>query len=199
MLSQYLEATADNLRAAAAAGLDARMDQAIDRVATALRDRRTVLVCGNGGSMADALHIAGELVSRFKIERAGLPVIALGSNLSTLTAWSNDYAYDTQFAREVDAYGVQGGVLIGLSTSGNSRNVLAAFHAARARGMTTIALTGRGGGKLAALADILLDAPVTDTPRIQEIHLALYHYLCMEVEARCADLPMPAPAAEPAR
>lgn len=195
MLSRYLEATADNLRAAAASGLDQRMGQAIDRVATALRARRAVLVCGNGGSMADALHIAGELVSRFKIERAGLPVIALGSNLSTLTAWSNDYAYETQFAREVDAYGVPGGVLIGLSTSGNSRNVLAAFEAARARGMTTIALTGRGGGKLAASADILLDAPVTDTPRIQEIHLALYHYLCMEVESRCADLVR---AAEPA-
>ncbi len=187
MLSGYLNESVDLLRAAAGmTAQDARMEQAVDCISQALRQRLPLLVCGNGGSMADSLHITGELVSRFKIERQGLPVIALGSNLSTLTAWSNDYAYETQFAREVDAYGVAGGVLIGLSTSGNSRNVVAAMQAARARGMKTIALTGRGGGALASMVDILLEAPSTDTPRIQEVHVAFYHYLCMRVEQAVA-------------
>ena len=186
MLSRYLQETADNIASAASAELDNRMMEAISLVSEALKKRRPVLVCGNGGSMADSLHISGELVSRFNVERQGLPVIALGSNLATLTAWSNDYAYETQFAREVEAFGSEGSVIIGLSTSGNSRNVIAAFQAARKKAMKTIALTGKGGGKLAAFTDILLPVPDSDTPRIQEVHVAYYHYLCMEVERACA-------------
>ena len=186
MLSDYLSGQAEVLKAAAAADLDRPMSAAIDLLAGALAAGRPVLVCGNGGSMADSLHIAGELVARFKLDRRGLPVIALGTNPSTVTAWSNDSAYDGLFAREVEAFGGPGAVLMGLSTSGNSPNVVAAFQAARALDMATIALTGRGGGNLAALADVLLAAPSTDTPRIQEVHIGLYHYLCMEVERRCA-------------
>ncbi|MFA7428868.1 MAG: SIS domain-containing protein [Rhodospirillaceae bacterium] len=183
----YLSGAAEALAAAAndAALVDA-CGRAVAVITKALKAGRPVLVCGNGGSMADAQHIAGELTSRFRLERPGLPVIALGTNTATLTAWSNDYDYETAFAREVDAYGVPGGVLIGLSTSGNSKNVLAAAEKARFKGMTTIALTGAGGGGLAALADVLLAAPATDTPRIQEIHIALYHVLCEQVEAACA-------------
>ena len=103
-----------------------------------------------------------------------------------LTAWANDYSYDTVFSRQVEAYGEPGGVLLGLSTSGNSRNVVAAFEQARAIGMTTIALTGKGGGKLAGLSDILLDVPSRSTPLIQQAHLCLYHHLCERVETRLA-------------
>ncbi len=185
-IQTYLRGAADALAAAAAdtALLDAT-HRAVDVVSTALKAGRPVLVCGNGGSMADAQHIAGELTARFRLERPGLPVIALGTNLATLTAWSNDYDFATAFAREVEAYGADGGVLIGLSTSGNSKNVVAAAEKARAKGMSVIALTGAGGGRLAALADILMAAPATDTPRIQEIHIALYHFLCEQVEAAC--------------
>lgn len=185
-VSAYLKDSAATLAAAADSGLDAAMEHAIAHVTRALTARLPVLVCGNGGSMADAQHIAGELVARFKVERPGLKVIALGTNLATLTAWSNDYDYPGAFAREVDAYGEEGGVFIGLSTSGNSANVVAAAGAARQRGMTVIGLTGQRGGKMAALSDILLAAPSTDTPRIQEVHIALYHYLCEKVEAACA-------------
>lgn len=181
-LSRYLDETAALYREAAAAGPDAAMERAVALVIAALRDDRTVLVCGNGGSMADAQHIAGELVARFRLERRGLPVIALGSNPATLTAWSNDYDYGSAYAREVEAFGTAGGVLIALSTSGNSPNVVVAAERARARGLSVIALTGRGGGRLADLADVLLAAPSTDTPRIQEIHIALYHFLCARVE-----------------
>ena len=186
MLSQYLTETADNIASAASAELDKRMARAVGLVSEALKNKRPIIVCGNGGSMADSLHISGELVSRFKADRRGLPVIALGSNPATLTAWSNDFAYETQFAREVEAFGTEGSVIIGLSTSGNAQNVIAAFQAARKKGMKSIALTGEDGGKLAALADILLPVPSRDTPRIQEVHVAYYHYLCMEVEKACA-------------
>ena len=186
MLSAYLKETAAIIQATASAERDNRMEHAIGLIADALAQKRPVLVCGNGGSMADSLHISGELVSRFKLERKGLPVIALGSNLATITAWSNDYAYETQLAREVETFGTEGAVLIGLSTSGNSANVVTAFKAARKLGMKTIALTGDGGGELADLADVLLSVPSRDTPRIQEVHTVYYHYLCMEVERACA-------------
>lgn len=186
-IQSYLRGAADTLAAAAAdTTLADATGRAVAAVTAALKAGRTVLVAGNGGSMADAQHIAGELTARFRLERRGLPVIALGTNAATLTAWSNDYDYASAYAREVDAYGRDGGVFIGLSTSGNSRNIVAAAEAARAGGLTVIALTGAGGGRLAALADILLAAPSTDTPRIQEVHIALYHFLCEQVEAACA-------------
>ena len=165
---------------------DASMEAAIAAVTEALQHDRALLVCGNGGSASDAMHITGELVGRFLKERRGLKAICLSSNPAVLTAWANDYDYATVFSRQVEAFGEKGGVLLGLSTSGNSANVVHAFEEARKKGMTTIGMTGLGGGKLAALSDILLDAPSRSTPAIQQIHVCLYHYLCEEVEARCA-------------
>lgn len=185
-LSQYLLDTSDLHRRSAEASLGAAMDQALDLLVTALKNRLPVLVCGNGGSMADAQHIAGELVARFRLERQGLPVIALGTNAAALTAWSNDYDYPSAYAREVEAFGRPGGVLIAITTSGNSPNVVAAAEKARALGLSVVAMTGAGGGKMAALSDALLAVPSKDTPRIQEVHIALYHFLCEQVELRCA-------------
>ena len=184
-LSIYMHETAENLRNGSSADLDARMDRAIALIATALNARLPLLICGNGGSHADAQHIAGELASRFLIDRVGLPAIALGANTATLTAWSNDYEFETCFAREVEAYGRRGGVVLGISTSGNSRNIIRAFEMARALQMNIVALTGEGGGDMARLADILLDVPEKRVPRVQEIHICLYHYLCEKVEAAC--------------
>ena len=163
-----------------------RVEAAVTLIAAALQANRPVLVCGNGGSAADAMHITGELVGRFLKERRGLPVICLSDNPAVLTAWANDYSYDTVFSRQVEAYGQAGGVLWGISTSGNSPNVVRAFETARAIGLPTIALTGAGGGKMAALADVLIDVPSRATPEIQQVHLCLYHYICEAVEARCA-------------
>jgi D-sedoheptulose 7-phosphate isomerase len=145
---------------------------------------RPLLVCGNGGSASDAMHIAGELVGRFLKERRALNCICLSSNPSVLTAWSNDYSFETVFSRQVEAYGRDGGVLWGISTSGNSANVVEAFRVAKGLGMTTIGLTGEGGGRMAEFTDILVDAPSRSTPMIQQIHICLYHYICEQVEAR---------------
>ncbi|KAA0593720.1 D-sedoheptulose 7-phosphate isomerase [Azospirillum lipoferum] len=164
----------------------ARVEAAVDAVATALGANKALLVCGNGGSASDAQHITGELVGRFLKERRGLKAICLSSNAAVLTAWSNDYSYDSVFARQTEAYGEPGGVLLGISTSGNSRNVIAAFEVAKRLGMTTIAMTGEGGGKLAGMSDVLLDVPSRSTPLIQQVHICLYHYLCEQVEARLA-------------
>jgi D-sedoheptulose 7-phosphate isomerase len=141
-----------------------------------------ILVCGNGGSAADAQHIAGELVGRFLRDRRALNVRALTTDTSVLTAWANDIGYDTVFSRQVEAYAAPGGVLLGISTSGNSANVVLAAQAARAAGMSVIAMTGEGGGKLRDLADVLIAVPSKATPRIQEMHLVVYHYLCEELE-----------------
>jgi D-sedoheptulose 7-phosphate isomerase len=150
----------------------------------ALAADRPLLVCGNGGSAADAMHIAGELVGRYLRERRALNVVCLSSNPSVLTAWANDYSYDTVFARQVEAYGREGGVLLGISTSGNSENVVRALEAAHVAGMRTIGLTGQGGGKMAPLCDILLDVPSRITPEIQQVHICLYHFICEQIEAR---------------
>jgi len=185
-VSSYLNTSADILKTAAEGNLDEPMDQSIQMVSSSLKAGKTLLVCGNGGSASDAMHIAGELVARFLIERPGLRVIALGTNPAQLTAWSNDYDYDSALAREVEAYGEEGGVLLGISTSGNSKNVVAAFEKAKSKGLSTIALTGAGGGELGELADILLAAPSSSTPRIQEAHICLYHYFCEKVEEALA-------------
>lgn len=182
----YLQKSADIIAETARTLDAARIERAIDAICAALSSNRPLLVCGNGGSAADAQHITGELVGRFLKERRGLKAICLSSNAAVLTAWANDYSYETVFSRQVEAFGEKGGVLLGLSTSGNSPNVVAAFEQARAMGMTTVALTGAGGGKLAPLADVLLDAPSRFTPLIQQAHLCIYHYLCEQVEARLA-------------
>lgn len=185
-LHAYLEESIAVLRRTIDSLPEARMDAAVHAIATALGNNRALLVCGNGGSSADAEHITGELVGRFLKERRALKAICLTGTPAVLTAWANDYSYETVFSRQVEAYGEPGGVLLGLSTSGNSPNVLAAFRAAKERGMTSIALTGDGGGKLADLADILLPVPSRHTPLIQQGHLCLYHHLCERVEATLA-------------
>ncbi|MCA3359141.1 MAG: D-sedoheptulose 7-phosphate isomerase [Roseomonas sp.] len=149
----------------------------------ALRAGRKLLFCGNGGSAADAQHWAGELVSRFNYDRPGLAAIALTTDTSILTAIGNDYGYDRLFARQVEALGVAGDVLLAISTSGNSPNILAALEAARARGITAIGFTGETGGKMIDVCDICLCIPSTSTPRIQEGHEVLGHAICGMIEA----------------
>ena len=141
-----------------------------------------VLLFGNGGSAADALHIAAEWVGRYRGERQALPAIALGTNPAELTALSNDYGYDRVFVRGVEAHGRAGDLAIALSTSGNSPNVLAGVEAARDRGLFTIALTGKGGGELAGLVDLAIRVPSDDTPRIQEAHITIGHAICEVVD-----------------
>jgi D-sedoheptulose 7-phosphate isomerase len=186
-LDAWLSDAAAVLAETRARGLDAAMQAAVDATVAALAANRPLLVCGNGGSAADAQHIVGEMVGRFLKERRALKAICLASNPAVLTAWSNDYSFETVFSRQVEAYGEPGGVLLGLSTSGNSANVVKALEAARQIGMATIGLTGEGGGRMAPLCDHLLAVPSRSTPAIQQVHLALYHCYCAAVEERLAD------------
>jgi D-sedoheptulose 7-phosphate isomerase len=181
-LSHYFSESIRVLELASQAWNESLLADALHALTDALSAGLPVLVCGNGGSAADAMHLTGELVGRFLLERRALNVICLSSNPSVLTAWANDYSFDTVFSRQVEAYGKAGAVLIGISTSGNSRNVVAAFEQARSMGMKTIAFTGEGGGKLSPLSDYLFAVPSRSTPLIQQAHLCLYHYLCNAVE-----------------
>jgi D-sedoheptulose 7-phosphate isomerase len=183
-LQDYLETSIEGLAALRDHDLSGAIERTIGIIVAALAEGKPMLVCGNGGSAADAQHIAGELVGRFLRERKAYNVIALGTDTSVVTAWSNDYSFESLFARQVEAHGSKGAVLLVISTSGNSKNVLAAAEVARQQGMTVIALTGEGGGKLAPLADVLLDVPSRFTPVIQQGHLCLYHYLCGAIEER---------------
>lgn len=149
---------------------------------SSLQNGGRILLGGNGGSAADAQHIAGELVSRFAFDRPGLPAIALTTDTSILTAIGNDYGFEKLFARQVQAHGSKGDVLIGYSTSGKSANILRAFEEARAKGMVCIGLTGNRGGPMRELCDFLLEVPSADTPKIQEGHLVLGHILCGLIE-----------------
>ncbi len=141
-----------------------------------------IMLAGNGGSAADAQHIAGEFVSRFAFDRPGLPAIALTVDTSIITAIGNDYGYEQLFARQIQAQGQKGDVFIGYSTSGKSPNVLRAFEAAHAKGLICIGMTGNRGGSMRELCDYLLEVPASDTPKIQEGHLVLGHILCGLVE-----------------
>lgn len=143
-----------------------------------------VLFCGNGGSAADAQHLAAEFSGRFYTDRDALPSEALHCNSSYMTAVANDYSYDVVYSRLLKGIGNKGDVLVGLSTSGNSKNIYNAFETAREKGMTTIAFTGATGGTLKALSDYLINVPSTDTPRIQESHILLGHIICQLVEAQ---------------
>ena len=145
---------------------------------------KKTLFCGNGGSAADAQHLAAELSGRFYYDRPPLHSEALHVNTSYLTAVANDYSFDEIYARYVKAAGQKGDVFIGLSTSGNSKNVINAFIAAKKLKMTTIAFTGKNGGEMINLTDILINVPSTDTPRIQEAHILIGHIICELVEAR---------------
>jgi D-sedoheptulose 7-phosphate isomerase len=146
-----------------------------------------VLLFGNGGSAADAQHIAGELVGRFLRDRAPIKALALTTDSSILTSLANDSGYEGVFSRQVEALGAPGDVAAALSTSGDSPSVAAGLAAARRIGMKTLALTGEGGGRCAELADVLLDVPSRHTPRIQEAHAVIYHILCELVEAALAE------------
>ena len=141
-----------------------------------------VLFCGNGGSAADAQHLAAELSGRFYLNRPPLFAEALHVNSSYVTAVANDYSYDVVYARMVEAAGRSGDVLVAISTSGNSGNILAAIEKARAQGMKIIGMTGASGGKMATLCDVLLNVPSTDTPRIQESHILMGHIMCQITE-----------------
>jgi D-sedoheptulose 7-phosphate isomerase len=141
-----------------------------------------VWFCGNGGSAADAQHLAAEFSGRFYFDRPVLPSEALHCNTSYLTAVANDYGYDQVFARIISGVGAKGDILVGISTSGNSTNILRAFEVCREKGVTTFAFTGRTGGKMKDLADLLIAVPSTDTPRIQEAHITLGHIICELVE-----------------
>ena len=178
----FADSIAAHQRFAASSG--ASLVRAADAIAHALQDGRTVLACGNGGSASDAEHLVAELVGRFEGERRPLAAIALTANSSMLTALVNDYGYDAMFARQVAALGSAGDVLVGISTSGGSRNVEAALAAAKTAGLITIALTGRDGGRMGAGADIHLNVPDAPTPRVQEVHRTILHALCALVDAR---------------
>jgi D-sedoheptulose 7-phosphate isomerase len=177
-----LEAAANNVRAACTPDYAAQVAKTADVIIQTFRNGRKLLVFGNGGSAADAMHIAAELVGRFLLKRDGLPVIALGTNPSVYTAWTNDCSFDALFERELQALGQPGDAVWAISTSGNSENVIRACSYARCNGIQTIGMTGRGGGRLAEFSDILLAAPASETPRIQEIHLLTYHTICEIVE-----------------
>lgn len=151
-------------------------------MAATLRIGGKILWCGNGGSAADCQHLAAEIVGRFRRERRGLASIALTTDTSILTAVANDYGYEMVFSRQVEALANSGDLLVGISTSGNSKNVVNALEAARARGVVTVAFTGSGGGKLATMADHLLAVASRDTARIQEAHILAGHMLCDWVE-----------------
>jgi D-sedoheptulose 7-phosphate isomerase len=160
----------------------ASLQQAIDVITTAFKNGNKVWFCGNGGSAADAQHLAAEFSGRFYKDRKALPAEALHCNTSYITAVANDYSYDVIYSRLIEGVGTAGDVLIGLSTSGNSANIVNAFETARNNSITTIAFTGTTGGTMKAWTDILLNVPSTDTPRIQESHILLGHIICQLVE-----------------
>ena len=163
------------------------LEQIAETMSAAVNAGKKILWCGNGGSAADAQHLAAELVGRFRLERRGLPSIALTTNTSILTAIGNDYGYDQAFRRQVEALCVAGDVVVGISTSGNSRNVCLALEAARDCGAVTVALTGEGGGTAAEIATLALRVPSHETPRIQEAHILCGHFLCDWIERRLCE------------
>ena len=148
----------------------------------ALKAQKKILLCGNGGSAADAQHIAAELVGRFQKERRSLPAIALTTDTSALTAIGNDYGYEQVFARQVEGLANKGDVLIGISTSGESENVLRAIEEAKKRGCKTIGLLGKDGGRIKDLCDASIVVPCNETPRIQEMHIMIGHILCSLID-----------------
>jgi D-sedoheptulose 7-phosphate isomerase len=170
-----------NLKLAAIETLAPSIAAAVDRMVACLNDDGKILSCGNGGSAADAQHFSSELLNRFEAERPGLAAVALTTDSSTLTSIANDYDYEQVFSRQIRALGQPDDVLLAISTSGNSRNVIAAVHAAHEAQMTVVALTGRNGGAMTEAlqaGDIHICVPATTTARIQEVHLLILHCLC---------------------
>lgn len=146
------------------------------------RQGKKTILAGNGGSAADAQHIAAELVGRYGFDRPSIPSLALTTDTSNLTAIGNDYGYDKVFSRQLEGMAQEGDLFIGISTSGNSQNIINAFESAKDRGVTTVALVGRDGGKMAAMADYAIIIPSNVTPRIQESHILIGHILCDIIE-----------------
>lgn len=171
-------------KALADEGLLGRVEKVTEAIIKAFKSGNKVLFCGNGGSAADAQHLAAEFSGRFYTDRDPLPSEALHCNTSYLTAVANDYSYDVVYSRMVKGIGKSGDVLIGLSTSGNSVNIMNAMIQAKEIGMITVAFTGESGGKLKTMCDYLVNVPSTDTPRIQESHIMLGHIMCQLVEEK---------------
>jgi D-sedoheptulose 7-phosphate isomerase len=179
---KHLTESRDALAAADTSEFSATLIKIADALTAALRAGGKVMLCGNGGSAADAQHIATELMGRYESEREPVAALALTTDTSALTAISNDYGFEHVFARQVRGLGRKGDVLIGLSTSGKSPNVLAALDAAREMGIVTIGFTGKKGGDLSSCCDIVLNAPSDRTPVIQQIHMTAAHIVCGLVE-----------------
>lgn len=165
----------------------AAVERVGEEMADALADGQKVVLFGNGGSAADAQHIAAELAGKFRRERPGLPALALTTNTSSVTAIANDFGYETVFERQVDGVVVPGDVVVGISTSGTSANVVAGIEAANDRGATTVGFTGASGGDLADITDICVNVPSEDTARIQEVHITAGHAVSGMVEERLFD------------
>ncbi len=161
-----------------------RIEEVANLIASAFKNGNRLYLCGNGGSAADAQHLAAEFTGRFYSDREPLPAEALHVNTSFLTAVANDYSYDQVYERAVKAHGRAGDILIGLSTSGNSKNVLLAQQEAQRRGMKVISFTGESGGKMKDCCDYLFNVPSNDTPRIQECHILVGHIICQLVEEK---------------
>ena len=184
-VQRQLRDTAENLNAMADdGGLLAGIADTARACVEALRRGNKILFAGNGGSAADAQHLAGELVSRFAYDRPGLAAFALTTDTSVLTAIGNDYGYERVFSRQVEAVGSAGDVFVGISTSGRSPNVLHALRVAREKKLVTVGMTGRAGGQMPELCDHLLRTPSDSTPRIQEGHIAMGHAICQIIEAQ---------------
>ena len=184
-----MKARAKEVFAAHEQAIAATRDRALDDIARlgvlfaqAVKNGSCVFFMGNGGSAADSQHLAAEFVGRFQKERRGLPAIALTTDTSILTAVGNDYGFEAVFARQVEALAKAGDVVVGLSTSGNSANILKALQAAKARGAVTVGLTGRGGGKMAEICDLCVKVPADVTARIQEAHILIGHIACELVD-----------------
>lgn len=163
-------------------GLIAEIEKIVAVITNAFKKGKRVYFCGNGGSAADAQHLAAEFSGRFYTDRKALPAEALHCNTSYLTAVANDYSFDVIYSRLIDGIGDTGDVLIGLSTSGNSGNIVKAFETAKAKGIVTVGFTGETGGKMKELSDYLVNVPSKDTPRIQESHILIGHIICQLVE-----------------
>jgi len=167
------------------ASLAANKDKIVETVKLfieAMKNNNKIMFCGNGGSAADSQHIAAEFIGRFQKERRALPAIALTTDTSILTALGNDYSYDIVFARQIEGLGAQGDIVFGISTSGNSKNVIEGIKKAKKMGLKTVSLTGNDGGELARLTDISLIVPCKVTARIQESHICIEHTICELVE-----------------
>ncbi len=188
MKEKFLSAARESadVKVKSAEALAPRLEEAVDAITKSFLSGGKLLACGNGGSAADAQHFTAEFVVRLKRNRKAYPAIALGSDMSAITACGNDFGYERIFERQVEAYGAPGDVLVAISTSGNSPNILLAAEKAKAAAMTVISITGEGGGKLATVSDILIDIKSKDTMRIQETYFTFLHTVCDLVEERLA-------------